>query len=269
MHTNSCSSYHHARAKSILFGFLLVVAGLLFLSFNFGWIAPALKPVIFSWPVIFIVIGIIGFSKSNYFFSLILLLLGGFFLLPRIAAAYPDSFRGIDTDFTQTFWPLLLIILGIGFIFKVTFIRNRSKDRWAYRIHEKETTEKSEDANARKTTRPTDNLEGDGRIYKKVFFSGSESIFLEPVLYGGDLEAIFGGIVLDLRKAQLPEGVTYLDIEAIFGGVELYIPSDWYVESKLQTMFGGFHDQRLMLPSDKSRKLVLQGDLVFGGCNIR
>ncbi len=62
METSACSSFS-AKSKGILFGLLLVIAGLLFLSFNFGWIDPALKPILFSWPIIFIVTGIIGFSN--------------------------------------------------------------------------------------------------------------------------------------------------------------------------------------------------------------
>ena len=41
---------------------------------------------------------------------------------------------------------------------------------------------------------------------------------------GGTVQAIFGGIELDLRKTHLPEGETMLHIEAIFGGVELFVP---------------------------------------------
>lgn len=250
MQTNSCSSFHSAKSKGVLFGLLLVVAGLLFLSFNFGWIDPALKPVLFSWPMIFVAIGIIGFSKRNYFVSLFWLILGGFFLLPRIVEAYPGSIQGVDSDFAYTYWPVLLILFGIGFILNVVLVRNRRKERDLSRIAE--TTEAV-----------------DGRIERRVVFGGSESIFLDPVFYGGEISAIFGGVVLDLRKTQLPEGVTYLDVDATFGGVELHIPGDWLVEAKFQTVFGGLEDKRLVSSPDNSRKLIIQGDLIFGGCEIR
>lgn len=251
MRTDSySSSCGGTKTKGVLFGLLLVVAGLLFLSFNFGWINPALKSVLFSWPMIFIVIGIIGFSKSNYIVSFFWLILGGFFLLPRVAAVYPDTIQGLDSDFAYTYWPLLLILIGIGFILKVALVRHRKKE--GHTFHAVDTAESV-----------------DGRIERRVVFGGSESIFLDPIFYGGEISTVFGGVVLDLRRTQLPEGVTYLSVDATFGGVELYIPDDWFVEAKFQTVLGGFQDKRLVSTPDNSRKLIIQGDLIFGGCEIR
>lgn len=118
METNASSSSTSTRVKSkgVLFGLLMVAAGLLFLSFNFGWIDTTLRPIIFSWPMLFIVFAIVSFSKNNYFATLFLLILGLFFLLPRVALAYPGLLPGIDGDFARHFWPLLLIIFGVAFI---------------------------------------------------------------------------------------------------------------------------------------------------------
>jgi predicted membrane protein len=247
METNSCSSSGFAKSKGILFGLLLVIAGLLFLSFNFGWIDAALRPVIFSWPMIFVVIGIVSFSKNNYLVSLFWLILGFFFLLPRIGVAFPGFIQGIDDSFARTYWPLLLILLGVAFILRVVL---------------------GQRGHAKGHHRPSSTEAVEGRINRSVVFGGSESIFLEPVFNGGDISVIFGGVVLDLRKTKLPEGDTYINIEAIFGGVELYVPDDWIVESKLQTVMGGFQDKRHISDADKSRKLILKGDLIFGGCEI-
>lgn len=250
MSTHSCHSSPSPRSKGILFGTLLVIAGMLFLSFNFGWIDPAWRPVLFSWPMMFIVIGIAGLSRHNILVTLFWLILGLFFLIPRIAAAFPGSFSGFDPDFAHTYWPLLLILLGFCLIMRVfTGKKNRHGSH-----------------------RPinTDTIAGDnGRIEKKVVFGGSESIFLDPVFRGGVISATFGGVVLDLRRTMLPEGETYLDIDATFGGVELYIPGDWVVETKFQTVLGGMEDKRfIMQPTDFTRKLILRGDLIFGGCEI-
>lgn len=260
METYFYSSSHGTRTKGILFGLLLVVAGLLFLSFNFGWIDPALKPVLFSWPMIFIVVGIVGFSRSNYITSLFMLILGGFFLLPRIVTAYPGSIQGVDSNFAYTYWPLLLILLGVGFILKVLLERHRRRDNRSFAVSGTHTVE---GANG------TVDGGASGRIEIKVVFGGSQSIFLEPIFYGGEISALFGGVVVDLRRTQLPEGVTYLTVDTTFGGVELHIPGDWQVETKLQTILGGVEDKRLVSSPDHSRKLIIQGDLVFGGCEIR
>jgi predicted membrane protein len=250
MKTSSCHSSPSPKSKGILFGSLLVIAGVLFLSFNFGWIDPVWKPVLFSWPMIFIVIGLAGFSKNNLLMSVFWLILGLFFLIPRVAAAFPGSFYGINGDFAQTYWPLLLILLGLCFIFRIILGRNMKCDRQHHLR--------------------SDAIEGvNGTVDKRVVFGGSESIFLDPLFNGGSISAIFGGVVLDLRKTSLPEGETCLDIEAIFGGVELYIPGDWVVETRFQTILGGAEDKRLISQPDHTRKLILRGDLMFGGCEIR
>lgn len=236
--------------RGVLLGLLLVMAGLLFLSFNFGWIDPALKSVFFSWPVIFIVFAIIGFSKRNYVISFFWLILGVFFLLPRIATVYPNSLPGVDGDFAYNYWPLLLILLGVGLIMKIGLAKQKNNERELFSIAD-------------------DEDQSHGRIEKRVVFGGSESIFLEPVFYGGEISATFGGVVLDLRRTQLPEGVTRLNIDATFGGVELHIPGDWSVETKLDEVFGGVEDKRLVSAPDHSRKLIIQGSLIFGGCEIR
>lgn len=268
MQTNSCASLHGTKTKGLLFGLLLVVAGFLFLSFNFGWIDPALRPVIFSWPMIFIVIGIVSFSKNNYIVSLFWLILGGFFLLPRITTVYPGSIQGVDSDFTYTYWPLLLILFGIGFILKVILEKRRKSEReLSGTIDTARPGYITETIGSTDTIGSTENR--GGHIVREVVFGGSESIFLDPVFHGGRISAIFGGVVLDLRRTQLPEGITYLDVEAIFGGVELRIPEDWLVEAKFQTVFGGLQDKRLVSSPDNSRKLIIQGDLIFGGCEIR
>lgn len=238
------------KLQGIIFGILLILAGLLFLSFNFGWIDPALRAVIFSWPMVLIVFSIISFSKRDYTFGFVWLVAGMFFLLPRLSAVYPDSLGGIDNDFTKVYWPLLLIIVGIIIVFSVVTGKNRIGGCSHKSLH----------------TQSTEN--NNGIIDKSVTFGGSESIFLDPVFNGGNISAVFGGVVLDLRKTTLPEGETYLDIYAVFGGVELYIPDNWLVETKIQTVMGGVEDKRFVSQTDQSRKLILQGNLTFGGCSI-
>ena len=253
METNSCSTFHHhsPKSKGIIFGLLLIIAGLLFLSFNFGWIDTALKPILFSWPMIFIVLSITSFSKRDYSFAVIWLIAGLFFLLPRIAEAYPGFIGGVDTDFARTYWPVLLILLGLMLIFRI----GSGKGRRAGHGYTQIGSDSTENVN--------------GRIEKSVLFGGSESIFLDPVFNGGTISATFGGVVLDLRKTTLPEGETYLDIDATFGGVELYIPGDWSIETRFHTVLGGVEDKRLVSQPDYARKLILQGNLTFGGCEIR
>ena len=99
--------------KGLGFGLLLMLTGIVFLGFNFGFIPMQLKNVILSWPMLLILIGIINLFRRHIFFGTVLVLAGAFFIMPRFIAAYPLYFQGINGDFTQLYWPFLLIAAGL------------------------------------------------------------------------------------------------------------------------------------------------------------
>ncbi len=242
------------KSKGGVFGFLLILAGVLFLAFNFGWIDPALRAIVFSWPMIFVVFACFAIAKKEFLGTLFWLLLAAFFLLPRIATLYPDALPGIDSDFARNFWPVLLILVGAGIVFKISFGKSFGCKK---HHHEKFHVNKIEDT--------------DGVYVRKVVFSGNEDIFLEPVFRGGKIEVVFGGVELDLRRTTLPEGDTHLHVEAVFGGIKLYLPNDWIIVSKIDTVLGGVDNKRFFNPSETepTRRLLITGEVVFGGCEIR
>ena len=109
-----------------------------------------------------------------------------------------------------------------------------------------------------------------GGFSKNSIFGAGEHIVLEPEFKGGELNAVFGGITLDLRKTNLPEGETRLDVNAVFGGITILVPNNWLVETHLDAVFGGFEDKRFKVDTiDTSRKLVITGACVFGGGELR
>lgn len=245
---NRCST-------AVVIGSLLVLIGFFLLAFNLGWINPALKCILISWPMLLIVLAIIGYFKRQLLFPTILLFTGGFFLLPRLESAYPGILGEFGKNFTSNYWPLLLICIGLILIIGVA--ANRRK-RACFK-------KKVADAqNSRKGT--------GGWIIKDIVFGGSESLFLEPVLKGGDIDVVFGGVVIDLRQTTLPDTTVYLNIEAAFGGVTLYVPEGWCVKSNLDSIFGGYGDKRpnaAIASGECSSKLVLQGSLLFSGCTVQ
>mgnify|MGYP000855897154 CR=1 FL=1 len=258
MTTNKCNNRGKKTLSTVvLFGVLIVLIGFVLLAFNVGWLNPACKPIVFSWPMLLILLAFIGYVKRQIMFPTILLLFGAFFLLPRIENVYPGFF-GIDSkDFTSQFWPFLLIVVGIMII--IGFFINRKKNKTSLKGHRVDIQE-----NTSKTG---------GWIAKDIVFGGStESIFTEPVLNGGDIDIVFGGIVIDLRKTTLPDTTVYLDIDIVFGGITLYVPEDWCVQSNLDSVFGGYSDKRMntsVVECESNSKLVLRGSLVFSGCTIQ
>lgn len=254
-------SYHNS--KGIAFGIILVIMGALLLGLNFGLINAALKPVFFSWPILFILLGISQLVHRNYFSSLVSFSVGIFFLLPKVALAYPKLFPGIGTNFLGVYWPVLLILIGIFILLHIMFPNKWHKEWRKYGHSHWKNSDNSEYFTYHKQS-------GTGGSFdKNIVFGGVEQIFLDEIFPGGEINTVFGGIKLDLRKTHLAEGDTYLDINAVFGGVTLYIPSDWLVVTKFDNFAGGFVDKRVPeISADKSKRLIITGSCVFGGGEI-
>jgi len=244
------NSFRSGYTKGLGFGLFLLLLGVVFLGLNFGFIPHELRHVLISWPMLLIVIGI-----------------GNFFKMPRVIEAYPAIFPGFNGDFTHIYWPLLLIAAGIliilGKIFGPKWGWHDWNTEWQNRNHRHHRHYRHNRRDYSTWTNP------EGFSKNSVFGSG-DHIVLDPEFKGGDMNAVFGGITLDLRRTNLPVGDTVLEINAVFGGITIYVPADWYVETHLDAVFGGFQDNRMPKePLDKTRKLIISGSCVFGGGELR
>jgi len=110
-------------------------------------------------------------------------------------------------------------------------------------------------------------------LSENAVFGGVQKRLNGKEFRGGQLQALFGGIEIDLRDAEIAENEAVLYVNAIFGGIELRVPETWFVAARGQGVFGGFTDStRYTGPGDpdKPKKtLIVQGMAVFGGVEIR
>lgn len=106
------------------FGVLLIIIGSVFLIDNIDLVPFEIQDYIFRWQVILIIIGTVMLAnKPEKNTGLLLIAIGGFFLLPEF-----HVFRDIDM---HTWWPLALIGLGVFVIItqqeRARRIENESK----------------------------------------------------------------------------------------------------------------------------------------------
>ncbi len=255
-----------SRRKALIFGMLITGTGLVLLGLNCGWFNASLKPVIFSWQMLLIVVGLYQAFNRNFLSSLILFSIGIFFLLPKLAMIYPDQFPGVSPDFTATYWPVLLIIAGIFFLLHYIF-PDRFKSCYYTNWHHQWKTNSS---NLQELNSDSGENNSFNSFSRSVVFGNIQHIFLDETFPGGDIESVFSGVILDLRKTKLAEGNTYLKIDAVFSGVTLYVPNDWNVITRFDSVFGGVSDKRILQqPVDKVKTLVIGGDMVFSGVEIK
>ncbi|KUO63790.1 MAG: hypothetical protein APF84_09220 [Gracilibacter sp. BRH_c7a] len=193
----------------------------------------------------------IGYLISN-FWPMILIIIGTFVLLTNPASkiggiitltigivfqlknlGYFDIFQYISL------WPVLLILIGIWIVF------GRGQ-RWD--------TDSNDSFNA------------------LGLFSGSSVRSVSQQFQGGSATALFGGVEIDLREAQItPEQMeARVEVFAAFGGIEIIVPQGWNVIIKGIPLFGGWDNKTLSTGKDQEAPILKLNCLVmFGGLEVK
>jgi len=230
----------HRTLNIVATAFVFIATGLLFMGHNLGLIDSTLFHTLVSWQMLLIVIGVVMLIKRHFLSGLILITVGTYFLLPSTIAI-------------GAYWPVLLILIGIGILLKLF---NKSGKGPQMCKHSAKTYENS--------------MINDGFIASEVTFGEAKHIVLDPVFKGADLNVTFGSITLDLRRTLLESEETFINLNMNFSGVELYIPSNWNVIFEAKTSLGGVDDKRFMAHDiDHAHKLIIRGNITFSGVEIK
>ena len=244
----------------LFFAILAIVIGALILASNTGTVLALYKSLLFSWPMLVIVLGLCGliFHHRFSFGALYVVIAGIFFLIPRIEANEMTLFGWqIPQEFAKTYWPALLIVAGaLGVTRWIVRPRTHYHKYWG-----------GESAHFRHCTH---------HDFKKgevnAVFGRGKHIILDPAFEGGEVNAIFSEVTLDLRKAGLPEGKpALLEVNIVFGNAIILVPENWHVEMQTTPVIGGFMDRRDNIegPHDMSRILKISVNSVFSGGELR
>jgi len=221
-----------------IIGVVLVLAGFFLVIRNTGIFPDFVDNVIFSWPMLLIVIGVVmTLGASEKTGGIIVMAVGAFFMIPLV---FRETFHMYNM-----FWPSIFIIVGIIFIV--------SRQKGFHSVS-------------------TKGVAGDDYIDYVNVFSGGERQIISQNFKGGKITAIFGGIELDLTKAGLAPGISELELACIFGGATLIVPDDWYITIEVTPILGGFSDSRKLIPGraiDPSKHLVIKAAVIFGGGEIK
>lgn len=96
-------------------------------------------------------------------------------------------------------------------------------------------------------------------------FEGQHLVSEADPFYGGKILTMFGGALIDLRKAvPAPTGI-YLDLAVIGGGVSLIVPEGWRVKFEGDLIAGGFQDDTRTTADDETPTVTLTGFALMGG----
>lgn len=148
-------------------------------------------------------------------------------------------------------WPIALMFFGA-----VIVLKPKRKDQWG------DWAEKKGFANINDSD--IDYME------VNAVFGGVKKSVSNRDFKGGEINAVFGGAEINLLNCDFNGRVT-LEVNQVFGGTKLIIPSNWVVKSEVTAVLGSVEDKRSFanVQQDENKVLVLNGNAVFGGIDIR
>ena len=230
----------------VALGVLLLLSNTDIINLDWGW-----DLVRTWWPILLIVWGLWELVSGGFRFRLwpiILLLLGIGFQL--------SSLNLWEWDFSVV-WPVFIVIMGLAILLGRRGRRNRRRERLSETIIEGTTTTRSG------TGAST------GESWRAVFNSVEER-YAGQVFRGGEVEANFGNVALDLREAVLANGSARLDVNLTFGGLHLRVPPTWRVNiESVSAHFGHVQDNRVQpAPGEIGGELTIAGTVTFGNLEI-
>src|SRR5579863_38626 len=244
-------------------GVVLLIIGVAFLLANLG--VFRIDDVRRFWPVLLIGLGAakaLGFSRwgsgaHSALWGGALMVMGGLLLA--------QNFGYVRGDVWQVIWPVMLIFLGISFLFRRhwhgTFPFGTPPGGPGVTGGPLGTGPSNPG--------PNPGAGGVNMLSETTVFGGINRRLDSQEFEGGHLSAVFGGIEIDLSKANTKKDEIVIEADAVFGGIELRVPEHWRVTVQGAGIFGGYDDQTRPSPAasadDTRPRLIKPGPAVFGG----
>ncbi|MBQ8209170.1 MAG: hypothetical protein IJZ35_01110 [Clostridia bacterium] len=224
------------KAKNILWGILLIAAGVLFalkvlnvIDFNIffdGW-----------WTLIIIIPCAVGiFTESDKLGSIIGVAIGVFLLL---CCQDVLSFELLS----KLLLPAIVIIIGIRLVIGGLF-GNKANELF-------------------------NKMKENGLNHKEYYatFSSQNISFNGELFESAELNAVFGGVKCDLSGAVIDKDCA-VKVSAIFGGITILVPENVNVKVGTNSIFGGVTNKAES--ADKNRPTIyISGTCMFGGVDIK
>lgn len=111
---------------------------------------------------------------------------------------------------------------------------------------------------------------GTSASYKtaSVLFGGQDIRYGSEEFSGGTYTAIFGGFTVNLRNVTLV-GDVVITVTALFGGIDLILPDNVQVISNIIPILGGAECKYVSSCDPHAPKIIINGNVSFGGIDIK
>ena len=150
-----------------------------------------------------------------------------------------------DHSWTEYFGPVLLLYVGIEMLI---YSLSHNPSQWLQR--------------------PLPNGEDGKRMCCSVRFGADEYVYHGEPFRGARLDALCGGLRLDMRQALISEDEE-IDIHTFLGGVEILVPANVNVIVNSHDFLGGVSDETVKSPDSAFRTIHITASNFLGGVNIK
>lgn len=228
------------KISNLIWGLIFIVVGVgLAGNIFFGW---NFEVFFDGWWTLFIIIPCLISIVRN---GITLGSTGGVLIGVMILVSY-------YVDFEVSLWdllvPAILIIVGLGFIFQGAFRKSINVDQSGH-------------------AEGQGGAAGYGKRDYSAIFAGNRVRVTDEFL-GTSLNAVFGGMTLDLRDAIINRDVE-ISATAVFGGIDIYVPSGVSVKVNNMPVFGGVSNKAVQNTDPNAYTIYLNSTTMFGGIDIK
>ena len=216
----------------LLMGLLVIVVGVLFTLENLDVVNA--HDYVRYWPGALIAVGALKLWQARGgggTFAGLLFILGGTWLLLESLEIVTVSLWDL--------WPMLLVLVGASMVW-----------RGMYGHQERGGTDSTATVSA------------------VALLGGINRGNNSRAFRGGDLTAVMGGCVIDLRQAAI-DGEAVIDVFVMWGGIEIRVPENWSVSGRVMPILGGYEDKTRPPQGATTHRLVVRGFAIMSGIEIK
>lgn len=150
-----------------------------------------------------------------------------------------------DHSWTEYFGPVLLLYVGIEMLI---YSLSHNPSQWLQR--------------------PLPKGEDGKRMCCSVRFGADEYVYRGEPFRGARLDALCGGLRLDMRQALISEDEE-IDIHTFLGGVEILVPANVNVIVNSHDFLGGVSDETVKSSDSVSRTIHITASNFLGGVSVK
>ncbi len=256
----------------LYFGLAFAAVGVLFTLDNFGVLDAG--AILRFWPLTVVAWGILclmglGCTRRPLMGSL-LIVAGAYMQAMALRGGWLSAFE---------LGPLILVLIGVyliagpslhkgrpAFFMGALIGRRARRGRGPLRVDLSDVVERG-------VTRAVDDAataEANGDEVNAVAVLGSVNRRISSAAFtGGEVSAVLGGAVIDLRDARISGREATIEVLAMMGGVELRVPDGWRILGEVTSVLGSVDDRTRVAPAEGAPTLRVHGTALLGSVEIK